>query len=1223
MYKGLIIVCLLLNMNLFSQSNYQTRSVVPPSPNAASLGKYGEVPVSAYTGVSNISIPIHTINAGRITVPISLSYHSGGIKVEETASWVGLGWSLNAGGRITRTIRGRPDDDPIQGLGYMNYPSNSMTVHQVFSAMPTTQDSIQWYMQKRIKYVTRAEDAEPDLYYLDIPGNSLKFYFNQESQQFYTIPASKFKINKETNGWTVKDQNGLVYTFSVAEMCNSPWDSKLGVTGYETSWLLTSIYDPLTDQTVTFNYTLINLDFYNGVSDVDYWGLTSGAGREGNLSYQASYVSQARLNAISFNTGAVIFQVGNSARMDLPDDRALETILIHNLVGDTVKKFTLKTSYFQGSPASFLPPNGPSVPSEYSYRLKLDSVLLVDNGNILTCPRYKFEYNTTMMANRLSLDQDEWGYYNNRNNTRLVKDEFNNVGSIVVHMTGGDRRVDTIANQMGILKKIIYPTGGYSEFEYETNRYTISNPGGYVRNDQILYVYPCENGNCPDANVNPPYIYKEVPFSVYNPGGFTEEVWGEMTQLDDDYLNGCPNHLANCYVQGTDSANQNVHEILNGTSYPFRLYNGNYKLVAEFSSECYWDYFQNAQAILHLNNVYVYTGASLLTKYVGGLRIRSIKTTDPVSGMSSLKTYEYLKPNSVESSGIPPEGMEYNYVVVRGTSNTTAPGSNNPDYLYLKRQSTSWIPLCTTKGSSIGYSSVKEKLWGDGELIGLTEFFFVSSLGYPDYNFTDHENSAPFLPVTNRDYMRGELQSKYEYSIVGNNTQLVHSIENEYADIKDSTQSSWSYGYCGGAMIDYSGGVAVGEYSSEDYSGFLIPPIFGAYKEFADRLLLKKTIETTYDQQDPSKYVQTITEFEHSPFNYEVSSIENYVLNSGTKDIKKIKYPGNYFSSTSLAVDNDIMALKGLNDLNNVNEPVEIALLKDKGNGPKLVGGSLTLFNENFLPKRMEGMEMSELLNDDAISSNQLGYLSKHNNLKSKVEFKKYDSQGNLLSQGIANNVVESYTYGFSNYPFSKTINAEFNEVYFDGFEEATGWQSGALILDNTVLRSGRQSGKLEKQSIGELNCSSTNTLSLTLTSAKEFQYSGWVKSNGPAAKIYLIMKRAGETNDYTYIDQVQTSLTNQWAYIQKVISVPADVTEIYVRVSNSGGGIVWFDDIRFHPASAVMSTYTYVPLLGLTSETDGNNRTTYYEYDEYGRLKLIRDHNGNIRKVNQYKYLD
>ena len=79
--------------------------VVPPTPEAASLGKFSEIPISHYTGLPNISVPIASFNVGDKSFPVSLSYHARGIQVSELASRVGIGWALNAGGQISRQVR--------------------------------------------------------------------------------------------------------------------------------------------------------------------------------------------------------------------------------------------------------------------------------------------------------------------------------------------------------------------------------------------------------------------------------------------------------------------------------------------------------------------------------------------------------------------------------------------------------------------------------------------------------------------------------------------------------------------------------------------------------------------------------------------------------------------------------------------------------------------------------------------------------------------------------------------------------------------------------------------------------------------------------------------------------------------------------------------------------------------------------------------------------------
>ena len=94
--------------NVFSQ--IKAPSIIPPSPNVASLAKYGDIPIGSYTGQANINLPVYEIKYNDFTMPISLSYNYSGLKVEEYPGWVGTGWTLNATGVITRQTRGVPDE---------------------------------------------------------------------------------------------------------------------------------------------------------------------------------------------------------------------------------------------------------------------------------------------------------------------------------------------------------------------------------------------------------------------------------------------------------------------------------------------------------------------------------------------------------------------------------------------------------------------------------------------------------------------------------------------------------------------------------------------------------------------------------------------------------------------------------------------------------------------------------------------------------------------------------------------------------------------------------------------------------------------------------------------------------------------------------------------------------------------------------------------------------
>lgn len=80
------------------------------TPTAASLGKYGDVGVSYFTGNPNISIPLYELDVRGVKMPISLDYDAAGVMPNSLPSWAGQNWTLDIGGVITRTVKGRYDE---------------------------------------------------------------------------------------------------------------------------------------------------------------------------------------------------------------------------------------------------------------------------------------------------------------------------------------------------------------------------------------------------------------------------------------------------------------------------------------------------------------------------------------------------------------------------------------------------------------------------------------------------------------------------------------------------------------------------------------------------------------------------------------------------------------------------------------------------------------------------------------------------------------------------------------------------------------------------------------------------------------------------------------------------------------------------------------------------------------------------------------------------------
>jgi hypothetical protein len=175
--------------------NNLVKDVVMPAPNAAALGKYGDVPISHFTGVPNINIPLHTVQTGSLSLPITLDYHASGHKVAETASWVGAGWSLNAGGIITRTVLGLKDEH-TKGSLYIDYNA------------PTSNEEI-----------TKGQrDGEADVFSFNVAGYSGKFFFDYTSSDntintIITVPHQDIKIK-----CNLSEYIGDLYTFQSFEI---------------------------------------------------------------------------------------------------------------------------------------------------------------------------------------------------------------------------------------------------------------------------------------------------------------------------------------------------------------------------------------------------------------------------------------------------------------------------------------------------------------------------------------------------------------------------------------------------------------------------------------------------------------------------------------------------------------------------------------------------------------------------------------------------------------------------------------------------------------------------------------------------------------------------------------------------------------------------------------------------------------------------------------------
>jgi YD repeat-containing protein len=79
--------------------------------------------------------------------------------------------------------------------------------------------------------------------------------------------------------------------------------------------------------------------------------------------------------------------------------------------------------------------------------------------------------------------------------------------------------------------------------------------------------------------------------------------------------------------------------------------------------------------------------------------------------------------------------------------------------------------------------------------------------------------------------------------------------------------------------------------------------------------------------------------------------------------------------------------------------------------------------------------------------------------------------------------------------------------------------------------------------------------------------------------------------------------------------------TSLNLAVLSDAQLISEFQTLRQNNPNVQITSYTYDPLIGVTSMTDARGNVMYYEYDNLNRLKHVKDKDGNILSENLYNY--
>ncbi len=782
--------------------NNKTPNVLPPSPTVAALMKFEEVPVSYYTGIPDVSVPIfNTKLKNGQNFDIKLSYHVDSANANTVASDCGLGWSLFAGGTISRTVKGSYPDEILRLDGTMHpIKAGKVGIYQTSTTnhinrfyeyfdikvnntegdnLPMINEYL-WDVNVRGKY-----DTEHDLWQYNFMGYSGRFFIKKVNNvlQVVKLDNNALKIdniyNSSTyvpNSFTVIDDYGNKYLFDVQE-------ESLYTNGQDSQYSYLSAFH-LSEVRDSNNVLLVSLDYVDTINNnvikeginlsttnINYAinGLpTIGVDQNGFNPLQPTetnipqiLTSSKKLNVITIEGLSKIYFTYSLGRADtnlhlVSHASRLTAINIKNWKDDNYRKFE-----FIHSSATHLMGDEPLT------RMTLDEIKLFDVEDNEES-NYLFSYKQQTGSD--ALGKDYWGYFNK---------------SICIDQ---NREVTPNYSDIDVIQKMKYPEGGSVIFDFESNTYSYQGNvaiTNFDENPENKYIdIHDEHNMVPVQSIASQNLRlsSEVQYLDIYPGLMYSDNGSRFLTL----------YKGNTPLQGTLSCpiecpNCKISVVLDAST--------QYKLV-------YSNVILNSSTPLTVTVDYIKSTPTIKEYlYGGGNRIKKIGYFDK---NVDAKFYQ-LYPDYI-SEGTPQKEVNYSYNYFGALKSSgaliypkpkysypkskreclyldtyTYTGDDEFDIHYIVHTQTNNLAAIKTKGSDVGYKNITVSETNNG----YKRMVYSNSIDFPEVIDSLNVN-PPFLPTLNIDYKRGYL---LEESIYDDQGTILKNTVNTYT-IEDFTEKT-------------------------------------------------------------------------------------------------------------------------------------------------------------------------------------------------------------------------------------------------------------------------------------------------------------------------------------------------------------------------------------------------------------------------------------------------
>ena len=1068
-----IIIVFTVMMSFLSYSQ-ELPEVIPPSPTVANLMQFEEVPVSYYTGQPNISIPMYSkALSGDLGVNISLSYNTQGVRINNISGWTGTSWSLNAGGVVSRTVRGEPDEITKSNSStiktgiyhlddYWNYSTLSDSLKVKFNYL-VVGDSGDKY------------DNKPDLYQFNFMGHSGRFILLKEGNALvpkFITKSSNYDITFThdsdfiISSFKIIDTKGYVYTFDVVE--NSQTTPFTGSTAQglsvgnvsassenfnywaNTSWHLSKVETSNGEALVTITYQNSDEDYVasasrtsstisnassvtssNGPTITDFNGFVASTFNQGMLepketvSYQSINTITKKVQKIAFTRDSIEIRFDVKQNYDHPETNGavLEKIRIVDASdpNNIIENKSYQLTYVETTDTSLSPPNK---------RLWLTKITetagSIDHD-------YNLDYNTKEDLpgfNKDDIRGDSWGYYSGIDAGLLSCASVGFSESII---------------KTGLLKSIEYPTGGVKEFDFEHNSYSyfqdqligyddyMSNPRNSSSTSETGS-FNHQNTNISNIPVLVDTVILDYDQDIYISSSLTGATTGTSAQVD--------NYRLQLTQNGTDIGG--VIELDESCFIIRDVPSGTYQLELRLSGNI-------------TNDSYVVAGDTTIDYITavtnpdqemigGGVRIREIRFKDKLTDLFPKKSIKYAykdETNDSLSSGVidsKADRLQRQYLLNTNRWTFADAGEvatsfivRNIKYDVIEKA----VNVELTQGSYVGYRHVKAYETGNG----FSTYSYTSPYDYPSH-FQVFDFEQP-RPKENLDYKRGLLLR----SRVFNQDSLILK-ETSYLDANDDPNyefdetllfndktvfkpnCEWIYFYS-----DYDLWIVGTINNQTAFPGNSGPhPNCGAFsldnQDFnAGWAKLKGTTTKDYFYNGNTTLIkESRQEFLYNTNNYQISQQDTYYDEAGVEQHMQNKYyypVGTSLNSNTTAIKNQLVSL------NKVNEVLETESFK---NGVKL----------------NETQNIYDEFHTDLVLPQQVNVGKGNDTPEFRIEFKRYDTYGNPLEVSKVDGIPISYIWGYNQtLPVAKLIGVSFSQietVMGNNFDAGSGSLSSTQI---------------------------------------------------------------------------------------------------------------------------------------------------------------------------------